>query len=183
MELSNSEFILLQIIYDREMISGYEINQLIKDRGYREWADIGTTSIYVGLNKLHKRKLLNSYIDIEKQGRGPVPRKFEITDEGKTVLQQETLEALSSTRERDFKFDLALAAIPHVPTEAVLAALQQRKSFLTEVADGLNQKLATFKIKQVPVNMQALYWHPLILIKNEMEFMDNLIQELSKKQD
>lgn len=181
MELSNSEFILLQIIYDREIISGYEINQLIKDRGYREWADIGTTSIYVGLNKLYKRKLLNSYIDIEKQGRGPVPRKFEITEEGKAILQQETLEALSSTRERDFKFDLALAAIPHVPKAAVLDALQQRKRFLTEVADGLNQKLEAFKKKQVPVNMQALYWHPLILIKNEMEFMDNLIQELSEK--
>lgn len=183
MELSNSEFILLQIIYDREITSGYEINQLIKARGYREWADIGTTSIYVGLNKLHKRKLVNSYIDVEKQGRGPVPRKFEITAEGREVLQQETLEALSSTRERDFKFDLALAAIPFVPKEAVLAALQQRKGFLTEVAEGINQKLTTVNKKHVPVNLQALYWHPLILIKNEMEFMDNLIQELSKNQD
>jgi DNA-binding PadR family transcriptional regulator len=123
---------------------------------------------------------VTSYIDIEKQGRGPVPKKFEITEEGKKVLQQETLEALSSTRERDFKFDLALAAIPFVPQEAALAALQQRKNFLTEVADGINQKLASFKKKQMPVNLQALYWHPLILIKNEMEFMDNLIEDLEK---
>lgn len=118
---------------------------------------------------------------LEKQGRGPVSKKFEITEEGKAVLQQETLESLSSTRERDFKFDLALAAIPYVSKEAVLAALQQRKSFLTEVADGLNQKLATFKKKQMPVNMQALYCHPLVLIKNEIEFMDNSIQDLSEK--
>lgn len=180
MELSNTEFILLQIIYDKEMVSGYEINQLIKARGYREWADMGTTSIYVGLNNLNKRKLVTSYIDVDKQGKGPVPKKYEMTEEGKKVLQQETLEALSSTRERDFKFDLALAAIPHVPKEAVLAALQQRKSFLTEVADGINQKFEDLKKKQLPVNLQALYWHPLILIKNEMEFMDSLIEDLEK---
>jgi DNA-binding PadR family transcriptional regulator len=183
MELSNSEFILLQIIYDKEMISGYEIHQLIKARGYREWADIGTTSIYVGLNKLNKRKLVTSHIDIDKQGRGPVPKKFEITVEGKKVLEQETLEALSSTRERDFKFDLALAAIPHVPKESVVAALQQRKRFLTGIADDVNQKLASSKEKQFPVNLQALYWHPLILIKNEIEFMDNLIKDLSEIPD
>lgn len=135
------------------------------------------------LNKLYKRKLLNSYIDVDKQGRGPVPKKFEITEEGKAVLQQETLEALSSTRERDFKFDLALAAIPFVPKEAALSALRQRKSFLTEVAAGINQKLELFKKQRFPVNMQALYWHPLILIKNEMEFMDNLIRDLSNEQD
>jgi hypothetical protein len=112
-----------------------------------------------------------------------VPKKFEITEEGKAVLQQETLEALSSTRERDFKFDLALAAIPFVPKEAALSALRQRKSFLTEVAAGINQKLELFKKQRFPVNMQALYWHPLILIKNEMEFMDNLIRDLSNEQD
>lgn len=181
MELSNSEFILMQIIYDRDMISGYEINQLIKARGYREWADMGTTSIYAGLNNLNKRKLVTSYIDVDKQGRGPVPKKFEVTAAGKKVLQQETLEALSSTRERDFKFDLALAAIPHVPKEEVLTALQQRKAFLTEVADSIKQKFEDLKKQQLPVNLQALYWHPLILIKNEIEFMDSLLQDLEKQ--
>lgn len=49
MDITNVEFMLLQIICERKEASGYEINQLIKERGYREWVDMGTTSIYVGL--------------------------------------------------------------------------------------------------------------------------------------
>ncbi|MDR3562759.1 MAG: helix-turn-helix transcriptional regulator [Negativicutes bacterium] len=180
MELSNVEFILLQFICDRPMVSGYEINQMIKARGYKEWADIGTTSIYVGLNKLSGKKLVTSHIDLEKQGRGPVPRKFEITSTGKDVLQQETIAALSATRERDFRFDLALAAIPFVTREEVVTALTRRKSFLAEVADGINRKLESLGENKLPVNLQALYWHPLILIKNEIEFMDHFIEDLMK---
>jgi DNA-binding PadR family transcriptional regulator len=181
MELTNVEFILLQIICDKTEVSGYEINQLIKERGYKEWADIGTTSIYVGLNKLSGKKLVNSYMDIAKQGRGPLPRKFAITNEGKKLLQQETLVALSTSRERDYRFDLALAAIPFLGTEEVIAALKSRKKFLMEVASNINQKLEAQDEKKVPINLQALYWHPLVLIKHEIEFMDSLIQDLLEK--
>jgi DNA-binding PadR family transcriptional regulator len=181
MEITNVEFVLLQIISDKIEISGYEINQLIKERGYKEWADIGTTSIYVGLNKLSKKKLVNSYIDTAKQGRGPIPRKFEITNDGKKLLKQEIILALSSSRERDYRFDLALAAIPFLTTEEVVAALKKRKDFLTEVADSIKHKLEAQGGKKVPINLRALYWHPLVLIKHEIEFMDSLIQDLFEK--
>lgn len=47
-QLSNVEMVLLQIIAELNQMSGYEINKRIEQRGYREWAKIGTTSIYVG---------------------------------------------------------------------------------------------------------------------------------------
>jgi DNA-binding PadR family transcriptional regulator len=181
MELTNVEFILLQIICDKIEVSGYEINQLIKERGYKEWADIGTTSIYVSLNKLSGKQLVNSYMDMAKQGRGPLPRKFTITNEGKSVLQQEIIAALSSSRERDYRFDLALAAIPFLTTAEVVAALKNRKDFLLDVADNINHKLEVRDEKKVPINLRALYWHPLLLIKHEIEFMDSLIQDLVAK--
>lgn len=181
MELSNVEFILLQLVYERPLVSGYDINQIIRERGYREWADIGTTSIYVGLNKLNRKKLVTSYIDTEKHGRGPVPKKIQITESGKEVLRQEILTALSATRERDYRFDLALAAIPVVETDEVVAALESRKQYLTEVATSIKQKLEEQGGDRIPVNLRALYWHPLILIEQELEFMDSLIQDLQKK--
>lgn len=36
MEITNVESILIQIIYEQKTVSGYEINHLIKERGYRE---------------------------------------------------------------------------------------------------------------------------------------------------
>lgn len=178
MELSNVEFVLLQIIYDRREISGYEISQIIKERGYHEWTDIGTTSTYVGLNKLSKKQLVNSYIDTEKQGKGPVPRKFTITDEGKKILLKETIAALSATRERDLRFDLALAAISFISTEEAITALKTRKDYLVEVADTAKHKLESQREKKVPFNFFVAYYHSLILIKYEIEFMDGLLQKL-----
>jgi len=182
MELANVEFMLLQIICEQKEVSGYEINQLVKERGYKEWADIGTTSIYVGLNKLSKKQLVNSYIDTTKQGKGPLPRKFEITNEGKELLKQMILLALSSSRERDYRFDLALAAIPFLPTEEVLVALQKREKFLSEVAENINNKFESQGGKRLPFNVQALFRHSLSLIEHEIDFMDILITDfLSEK--
>ncbi|KGR76097.1 PadR family transcriptional regulator [Ureibacillus sinduriensis] len=178
MEITNVELMLLQIIREQETVSGYEINQLIKERGYREWGDIGTTSIYVGLKKLSKKQLVNSYLDTTKQGKGPMPRKFEVTDDGVKLLKQNTLESLSSSRERDNRFDLALAGIPFLTTEEVLAALQKRKEFLSEVAININKKFDSQGGKRLPFHVQALFKHPHLLIKNEIEFMDTLIKDL-----
>jgi DNA-binding PadR family transcriptional regulator len=183
MEITNVELMLLQIICEQKTVSGYEINQLIKERGYREWGDIGTTSIYVGLKKLSDKQLVNSYIDTTKQGKGPMPRKFEVTDNGVKLLKQNTLESLSSSRERDNRFDLALAGIPFLTTEEVWAALQKRKGFLSEVAKNINIKFESQGGRRLPVHVQALFRHPLVLIKNEIEFMDILIKDLLEKSD
>lgn len=177
-ELANVEFMLLQIIYEEKEVSGYEINQLVKERGYREWADIGTTSIYVGLNKLSKKCLVDSHIDTTKQGKGPIPKRFKINDEGKKILKQEIIQALSSSRERDFRFDLALAATQFLAQKEVITALQKRKNFLSQVAKNLENKFAAQGGKNLPFHVKALFEHPLFLIKHEITFIDNLRADL-----
>lgn len=183
MEISNVEFILLQIIYEQKEVSGYEINQIIKERGYREWGDIGTTSIYVGLKKLSNKQLVHSYLDTTKQGKGPMPRKFEVTINGVESLKQNTLEYLSSSRERDNRFDLALAGIPFLTTKEVLTAIQKRKDFLSKIGENINKKFEAQGGVRLPFHVQALFKHPLLLIKHEIEFMDILMTDLSEKND
>lgn len=183
MDITNVEFMLLQIICERKEASGYEINQLIKERGYREWVDMGTTSIYVGLKKLSNKQLVNSYLDTTKQGKGPMPKKFEVTNHGVALLKQITLEYLSTSRERDNKFDLALAAIPFLTTNEVVTALQKRKDFLTHVASNINEKFESQGGVRLPLHVQALFRHPLVLIKHEIEFMEVLIKDLLEKND
>ncbi|MEI7850022.1 MAG: PadR family transcriptional regulator, partial [Chloroflexota bacterium] len=90
--LSNVEFALLQLISEQAELSGYMISRLIEERGFREWADIGETSIYIGLEKLNKKEFVEFYIDIDKQGKGPLPKKFTLTDKGKEILKEEILD-------------------------------------------------------------------------------------------
>lgn len=110
-------------------------------------------------------------------------RKFEVTDNGVKLLKRNTLESLSSSRERDNRFDLALGGISFLTTEEVLAALQKSKVFLSEVAKNINKKFDSQGGIRLPVHVQALFRHPFLLIKNEIEFMDILITSLLEKSD
>ncbi|GAB2541701.1 hypothetical protein [Gracilibacillus alcaliphilus] len=110
-----------------------------------------------------------------------MPRKFKVTDNGVKILKQNTLESLSSSRERDNRFDLALADIPFLTTEEVLTALQNRKDFLSEVAKNINKQFESQGGLRLPFHVQALFRHPLLLIKHENEFMDTLISDLLEK--
>jgi DNA-binding PadR family transcriptional regulator len=171
---------LLQIIGEKGEISGYEIDQLVKKRGYREWADVGTTSIYIGLEKLRKKHLADSYIDTEKQGKGPLPKKFKINQKGIEVLKEEILTTLSSCRERERRFDLGIAGIPFVSPQDAIAALQKRKRFLSKAAKRIEEKFKQQGGEDLPLNVKAVFEHPIFLIKYELEFTDNLIKALRR---
>ena len=180
--LSNVEFALLQLLAENGELSGYMISRLIEERGYREWADIGETSIYIGLEKLHKKEFVAFYVDVEKQGKGPLPKKFSLTETGKQILKENVLEALSATRERERSFDLALAAIQFVEPEDALQALETRKLFLSAEAQRINNKFFQQTGPALPKHVQILFRHPIILINAELQFMDEIINTLQAAQ-
>lgn len=181
MALSNVEFMLLGLIAEVDAVSGYEINRLVKDRGYREWADIGSTSIYVGLDKLSKKKLVTFYLDAKKTGKGPLPKKFSLTDEGLEILKDEVIAALTTARERDRRFDLAVATLPIVKPQKAIQALGRRKAFLQEAASRIRKKYKSDGGNRLPPHVKALFEHPLVLIEAENKFVDHLIDLLAKK--
>lgn len=178
-KISNVEFALLQLIAESSNISGYEINKLVEERGYREWADIGTTSIYVGLDKLSKKELVESQIDTNKTGKGPLPKRFTLTQKGKNVLRDTIIESLSLTRERDHRFDLAVAAIPFISSQEAVDALNRRKSFLLSEQKRLEGKFHSQGGYKLPFFVRALFAHPLALIDAEIKFTNQLVTDLT----
>ena len=170
--------VLLQIIRQKGEVCGYEIDKIVKIREYREWANIGRTSIYTGLEKLSKKHLVTTFIDTDKQGKGPLPKKFKLTETGQITLRNEIFNALSSSRERDKKFDLAFAAIDILTLKEVISALRKRKDFLSEVAKKVEKKFESLGGFNLPINIKALFKHSLYLIKNERKFLDTLMAEL-----
>jgi DNA-binding PadR family transcriptional regulator len=170
--------VLLQIIAEKEGISGYGINHIVKERAYREWADIGMTSIYVGLKKLENRKLVKFKIQTSKIGKGPMPKIFFLTEKGKEVLSTEVLLVLSASRERERVFDLGVAGIPLVASKKVKEALLERKKFLNEHLDKIHEKFRKDGGLQLPVHTRYVFKHPVYLIENELKFIDELIKEI-----
>lgn len=181
MRLTNEEFLLLQIICFRKEVARYDINYLVK-RWEADWVDIGTVSVDVALKSLSKQQFVNCTVDttigaISEQG--PRPIKFAITNDGKKILQQEIIKTLSSSRERDYRFDVALAAIPLVSAEEVVVALHNRKTFLAAVTETIHTQFESQGGKTLPLNLQYLFRHHLLVIKGEIDYMDILLQKLS----
>lgn len=159
-------------------MSGYDINKLIEQRGYREWAKIGTTSIYAGLQKLKKKQLIQSDSPSDKFGKGPLPVKFAITEDGKQMLRNEIIDCLSSTRERDSRFDLGIAALPFISKEEASEALKKRIEFLRETSLHIEKKYDSQGGEKLPLHVRALFLHPISLIEKELQFIAQLISEL-----
>jgi DNA-binding PadR family transcriptional regulator len=181
--ISNVEFMLLQMIAECGQASGYDIKKLVDERGYRQWANIGTTSIYVGLKKLSDKGWIVSEESTEKFGKGPSPNRFALTEAGMVKLQNEIYDSLSSTRERDNRFDLGLAAMPLIEKENAMAALRKRLVFLQEVSTKINQKYELQGGVQLPLHVRSLFLHSLKLIDSEREFVCHLLKELQEMRE
>ncbi|WP_028776356.1 PadR family transcriptional regulator [Shimazuella kribbensis] len=176
--ISNVEFMLLQMIEECRQASGYDIKKLVDQRGYREWTNIGTTSIYAGLKKLSNKGWITTEESDGKSGKGPMPNRFALTEAGIAKLRQEILDSLSSARERDSRFDLGLAALPLVEKDEAVEALRNRLEFLQETSKKIKQKYESQGGVQLPLNVRALFLHPINLIESERMFVANLMKEL-----
>ncbi|MFB9328732.1 PadR family transcriptional regulator [Paenibacillus aurantiacus] len=175
--ISNVEFILLQLVAECRHASGYDLMKLVEQRGYRGWANIGTTSIYAGLKKLSNKGWIVSSESDRKSGKGPASTPFALTDTGQIRLKHEIVDSLSSTRERDIRFDLGLAALPLIEKDEAVAALQARLDFLSTASTEVRMKYESQGV-QLPLHVRALFLHPLFLIESERTFVSNLINEL-----
>ena len=179
-KLSNSEYMLLALIREKKTASGYQLNTIIKSRGYRDWADIGMTSIYNGLKKLENKGLVQSKLITQKMTQGPAAKSFSLTDNGETLLKQETIKWLSETRERDHRFDLALSAIDILPSNTALECIKNRKHFL----EAENIRLPEICNKQqeyISFQGNLLFKHTLNFIQSEIAFLDELISNWEKE--
>jgi DNA-binding PadR family transcriptional regulator len=176
--LSNVELVLLEIIAEFETISGYEVGKLIEARGYRNWADIGTTSIYIGLNKLLSKSLAESELDTKKSGKGPLPKKFSLTTQGVQALRDNIIDALANSRERDRRFDLGIAGLSFVKPDEAASALEIRKNRLREIAETLEQKRFADGGESLPLHAKYLFDHTLHFIKSECEFINHFMNAI-----
>lgn len=181
-ELSSVEFTLLEILSEGGEFSGYEIDRLIDRHGYRNWAGIGSTSIYVGLGKLEKKGLAVYRVPAEKRGKGALPKLYSLTDEGYAVLRAEVLRALAEPGRRDGRFELALAAFPCVGAKKALDALRERRRRLAADSAQMTASRTEQGGERLPFHVRELFRYSAVRIDAELGYVDSLIAVLEKEQ-
>ena len=177
--LSNVEIILLELIKEKNEISGYEIKKQIEDRGYVSWANIGKTSIYSGIRKLDAKKLITLKTVKKKSGKGPLPQHIKLTKSGEKALSCEIKRALLS--QRDFPlYYIGIAGIHLLERELILDILEERKEMSFENIIRINKIFEEKGGEHLPIQAKALFEHPILLMKTDIKFIDNLIKTLKE---
>ena len=179
MNFSNAELMLMQLICESANRTGYEINNWVKELGYNRWAGVGKTSVYNGLNKLISKGFLESHVNSNKIGKGPLPTCYNITDTGKITLKQDMLETIQTARERDQRFDLIVSAIHLLQNTEIYDAFSLRKTFLSE---EYNRLLVDYEEQKDCIHEggKLLYERMLMSLENDLKVADLILERYSK---
>jgi DNA-binding PadR family transcriptional regulator len=177
--MTNAELAILSLLAEKER-HGYEIEQVIAERGMRDWTEIGFSSIYFLLKKLEGAGLVVSQPQAA-AGRGPARKVYHLTPAGREAWQAGILQTLSQPQRGSIPFQLGLSCLPGLPPGEVLAALRRYRSGLQERLDYVQARARAQQ--SLPPHVQAMFSHSQALISAELEWISSYIQELETSDD
>jgi DNA-binding PadR family transcriptional regulator len=177
--MTNAELAVLSLVVEQPR-HGYEIEQVIHERGMRDWTEVGFSSIYFLLKKLEKAGLVESRNEAA-SGRGPARKVYRATPAGIKAHHQGVFEALSMPRYLYPPFQLGLANLPSLRRVDALNALQQYRKGLIERRDVIRQKWESQK--PLPYFVDAMFDNSLALLQAELDWIEKFIQRVEAEND
>ena len=140
--LTDAELLVLGLVAEMPR-HGYELEQVIEQRGMREWTPIGFSSIYFVLGKLESLGLVAAKVPSGAKAR----KVFRVTRAGRTSLVKQSLAALSAVRPTYGSLLLGMAHWPALGRDAALAALAERRA----AVDAEIARLASVQVERQPL--------------------------------
>jgi DNA-binding PadR family transcriptional regulator len=175
--MTNAELAILSLIAEKPQ-HGYQIEQVIEERGMREWTEVGFSSIYYLLKKLEKNGSIEGRVE-QQAGRGPARTVYYITEAGEEAWHTAILEALSTPHLCYTPFLLALGNLPVVSTDEALAALQQYRDSLAERVAHIRGRLEAQR--PLPYFVEAMFDYSLTLVRAELKWIEKFIKQLEEQ--
>lgn len=179
--MTDAELTILSLVAEQPSM-GHQIQQIIDERGLREWLTIGFSSVYYILNKLEKQNLISSVLRHER--RGPARKIYTITEAGRGILQTAVSHLLSQPRALGSGFELGLANIHALQPYQVYRELSHHRDDLkyqlviVEQSWERHQKEAN---GQVADHISALYTHSIALMHAEVEWLEKFIADWKER--
>lgn len=166
-----ADFVLLLLIGEHKSTTGYTIRKNVEGRGLAAWAGVSSSSIYNGLKRVEDQGFATSREDTTKRGRGPRGRTFSLTPAGARTLKTAIREGLSTTREHDPRFNLALSGIDQISPGEALLGLAERSRFLDSEAARL--RAVALAQPEHSVGAQLLFDRIIHSIEAERRWVDS----------
>ena len=170
--MTNSELAILSLVSESPR-HGYEIEQIIEQRGMREWTEIGFSSIYYLLKRLEQSGWIKSDLETV-AGRGPARRIYHITTAGQETWQEGALRLLAEPQHVTSPFLLGLSNLPGLPVDASVGALLKYSQQLEERLDYLLARLEAQR--GAPAHVVAMFDFSRTMIRAELTWVRQWIQ-------
>ncbi len=177
--MTNAELTILTLIAEQPR-HGYQIEQVIEERGMREWTEIGFSSIYYLTNKLQQDGLIEAGTE-HAVGRGPARKVYHITQRGMVALRAAITEALSVPQPRQTSFSLATGNLPIISSAEAVAALQSYRDALTNRLAHVQDRWETQQ--PMPYYVNALFDYSVTMIQAEKMWVEKFIQQVEEQHE
>lgn len=174
--MTETELTILSLVAEGPRY-GYEIQQIIDERGLREWLAIGFSSIYYILNKLERQDLLTS--ELRFSGPGPARKVYQITEAGRGVLQTAVAELLRQPHTIGAGFELGLVNLNAMTPKQVYKALTQHQIDLNNRLEAAQKAWGRHQSdnKPVPNHVRALYTHSIAIMTAQRDWLKYFIDD------
>ncbi len=171
--MTNAELAILTLVAEQPR-HGYQIEQVIEQRGMREWTEVGFSSIYYLLKKLESKGLITARL--QEAERGPARKIYQITRVGRNALKEGLLEALSVPQPCYTSFSLAIGNLPLIEHSQAVSALKDHHSALTGRLQHINTRWE--EQKPLPFFVDALFDYSVTRIAAELKWTAEFIEQL-----
>jgi DNA-binding PadR family transcriptional regulator len=175
--MTNSEMALLSLLAESPR-HGYELELLIRERGMRNWTDIGFSSIYFVLKQIVKMGMASIVIQPGLEGR-PNRKVYSITQAGYDALRQGVLQGIRHPEPDGQRFLIALSCLPLLTSAEVESAFRARIQALTRVIDELSSNPAAIDPKSPP-HVRAMFEYNLTLLVADRSWAEEYLSQMEK---
>ena len=174
-KLTNAELMLLGLVAEMPR-HGYQIEQVIEQRGMREWAQIGFSSIYFVLGKLEKAGFVEASTPEGKKAK----KVFSSTKAGRIALAQQSIEALEKLQPAHSSVLQGLAHWPILEQATALSVLEARAIALANEIErlGIIQK----NQHPLPDFVDAMFDFSLSQLKAEKQWAMRTLKKMERSQ-
>jgi DNA-binding PadR family transcriptional regulator len=175
LRLSDFEAAILGLLYEHHHYA-YRLEEIIKKRGMRNWAEIRFSSIYYVLKRLEEKKLVKS--KLRKVEGKPSRKVYTISPEGRIAMEQRVKQILSENQKHYSSFDLAMANSQILKPQEEIQCLKLYLKSTDERIKFLEKSIMMHKSNNAPANVIALFTRPLALLKAEEKWVQDFIKVL-----
>jgi DNA-binding PadR family transcriptional regulator len=175
--MTNTELAILSLVAETPR-HGYEIEQVIEERGMREWTEIGFSSIYYLLKKLEREGLVEG--QLTEAERGPARKVYRPTPTGWEALHVGVLEALSTPHRCYPPLQLGLSNLPSISPGEAISALRRYRDALTARLEQVQAKWESQR--PLPYFVDAMFDYSVTLIGTELAWIEKFIKQVEEQQ-